>query len=141
MNYDQFLKNNLIKKVKPNADQIRHQIKRSEQDLETAQANLTIDTTWSLTIAYHAMIRACRAMMYAQGYLPTAHQTHKTLVEFAKAFLGEKYSNLVAKLNRLRRRRHSFIYDAKNHVNMEEARSALAAAKELIVQIKKIVRK
>ena len=140
MNYDQFLRNNLIKKVKPNADQIRHQLKRAEQDLETAQATLTIDPTWSLTIAYHAMIRACRALMYAQGYLPTAHQTHKTLVEFAKSFLGEKYSSLVAKLNRLRRRRHSFIYDAENHVNMEEAQSALMAAQELIVHIKKIVK-
>jgi hypothetical protein len=89
MNYDRFLRNNLIKKVNPNSAQIQHQIKRSEQDLETAQANLSIDTTWSLTIAYHAMIRACRALMYAQGYLPTAQQTHKTLVEFAKVFLGE----------------------------------------------------
>jgi uncharacterized protein (UPF0332 family) len=140
MNYDQFLRNNLIKKVGPNAEQIRHQLKRSEQDLETAQANLSIDPTWSLTIAYHAMIRSCRALMHTQGYLPTAYQTHKTLVEFAKAFLGKKYSDLVAKLNRLRRRRHNFIYDAENHVNPEEAKSALDAAKELITEIKKIVR-
>ncbi len=139
MNYNRFLKNNLIKKVTPNIAQIKHQLKRSQQDLQTAESTLGVDTTWALTIAYHAMIRACRALMYAQGYLPTAHQTHKTLVEFTKEFLGTPCSDLVAKLSRLRRKRHNFIYGGEDYVNYEEAQAALDSAKELIVEIKKIV--
>ena len=135
MNYEEFIKNNLVKKVKPNFDQINHQLRRAEQDLKTAQANLTIDTTWALTIAYHAMIRAGRALMYAQGYLPTANQSHKTIIEFTNLTLGNEYPELVAKFNRLRRRRLNFIYDSENHVNIEEAQSALDTARKLVGKI------
>ena len=140
VNSEEFLKNNLVKKVKPDFDQINHQIKRARQDLKTAEANLTIDTTWALTIAYHAMIRAGRALMYAQGYLPTTNQSQKTIVEFTNISLGSDYHELVAKFNRLRRRRHGFIYDSKNHVNAEEAKSALETAKKLIDQITSLIK-
>ncbi len=139
MNYEKFLKNNLIKKVTPNQEQIDHQVKRALQDLETAKANLIIDSTWALTIAYHAMIRACRALMYYKGYLPTAFQTYKTIVDFTKILMGFDYHDLVAKFNRLRRRRHSFIYDSENHVNIEEAKSALATARKMIGRIQQMV--
>jgi len=136
MDHEKFVKNNLIKKVNPDVVQIKHQLKRAMQDLETAQANLKIDLTWALTIAYHSMIRACRALMYSKGYLPTTTQTHKTIVEFTKLVLGDEYHDLLAKFNRLRRRRHSFIYDSENHINHEEAQSALETAKKVIVEIK-----
>ena len=140
MNYDTFIKNNLIKKVKPDLVQIKHQLNRAAQDLETAQANLKIDPTWALTIAYHAMIRAGRALMYSKGYLPTASQTHKTIVEFTKLALGHDYHDLLAKFNRLRRRRHHFIYDSENHVNHEEAMTALETARKLIFEIRGMVK-
>ena len=78
--------------------------------------------------------------MYSKGYLPTANQTHKTVIEFAKLILEDAYHALLAKLNRLRRRRHNFIYDSKNHVNDEEALSALETAKKLIAEIKKMIK-
>ena len=140
MNYEQFVKDNLAKKVKPNSVQIKHQLERAVQDLATAQANLKIDATWALTIAYHAMIRAGRALMHAQGYLPTVNQTHKTIVEFTKIKLGDDFHELVAKFNRLRRRRHHFIYDSENHVNVEEAQAALETARKLIGKIKMLVK-
>ena len=43
MKYENFLKNNLVKKANPDPDQIRLQIERSERDLETAEANLEGD--------------------------------------------------------------------------------------------------
>ena len=137
MNYEQFVKNNLVKKVKPDPAQIKHQLERAAQDLVTARSNLKIDATWALTIAYHAMIRAGRALMYAQGYLPTTNQTHKTIVDFTKIKLGDDFHELVAKFNRLRRRRHHFIYESDDHVNIEEAKSALETAKSLIDRINK----
>ena len=139
MSYEQFIKDNLAKKVKPNPAQIKHQLERAVQDLETAKANLKIDTTWALTIAYHAMIRAGQALMYAEGYLPTINHTHKTIVEFTKIKLGGDFHELVAKFNRLRRRRHHFIYDSENHVNIEEAQAALETARRLIDKIKMLV--
>jgi len=140
MSYESFIRNNLAKKVEPDLEQIFHQLQRALQDLETAKATLTVDTTWALTIAYHAMIRAGRALMFSQGYLPTAQQTHKTIVEFTGMMLGDHYHELIVKFNRLRRRRHHFIYDSENHIELKEAQDALRTAKMLIDQIFSVVK-
>jgi len=141
MNYERWVKDNLIKKQEPDFKQIDQQLKRSQKDLKTAESNLAIDLTWAFTIAYHAMIRAGRALMYSQGYLPTARQTHKTVVEFTKIILGEKYDSLIGRFNRMRRQRHDFIYDSKNHITATEAKTSIDTAKQLIEEIITLVKK
>lgn len=140
MSYEKFLKGNLIKNQTPDFKQISYQLQRSLKDLKTAEANLKIDLTWALAIAYHAMIRAGRALMYSKGYLPTTKRTHKTIVEFTKLILGHEYGALVSKFNRLRRKRHDFIYDSKNHITHSEAKSSLDTAKKLIDKIIDLVK-
>lgn len=140
MSYEKFLKDNLIKNQTPDFKQISYQLQRSLKDLKTAEANLKIDLTWALAIAYHAMIRAGRALMYSKGYLPTTKRTHKTIVEFTKLILGHEYGALVSKFNRLRRKRHDFIYDSKNHITHSEAISSLETAKKLIAKIIDLVK-
>jgi len=140
VNYGKFLKSKLIKRQKPDFKQISHQLQRSLKDLKTAEANLKIDLTWSLAIAYHSMIRAGKALMYSKGYLPTAKRSHKTIVEFTKLMLGDEYHTLVSKFNRMRRKRHDFIYDSKNHITHSEAESSLKTAKKLIDKIIDLVK-
>lgn len=139
MNYKRFLKDKLIKKQKPDFKQIDYQLKRSLKDLKTAEANLKIDLTWSITIAYHAMIRVGRALMYSKGYLPTVKNSHKTIVEFTKLTLGNEYHNLTSRFNRMRRRRHDFIYNSKNHLTINEAKTSLRVAEKLINTISDLV--
>jgi uncharacterized protein (UPF0332 family) len=69
MIYERFLKDKLIKKQRPDFKQIGHQLQRAQKDLKTAESNLSIDLTWAFAIAYHAMMRASRALMYSKGYL------------------------------------------------------------------------
>ena len=141
MSYEKFLRDRLIKRQKPDFKQISYQLQRALKDLKTAEANLKIDLTWSLAIAYHAMIRAGRALMYSKGYLPTTKRAHKTIVEFTKLILGHEYDTLVSRFNRLRRKRHDFIYDSKNHITESEAKSSLETATKLINKIVDLVRK
>ena len=141
MNYERFLKDKLIKKQKPDFKQIVYQLKRSLKDLKVGEANLNIDSTWSFTIAYHAMIRAGRVLMYSKGYLPTTKNSHKTIVEFTKLTLGNEYQNLTNRFNRMRRKRHDFIYDSKNNINVKEAKSSLNTAKSLINKIEYLIKK
>ena len=140
MSYEKFLKDNLIKQQKPDFKQISYQLQRALKDLNTAEANLKIDLTWSLTIAYHAMIRAGRALMYSKGFLPTTRKSHKTIVEITKQILGQDYDVLISKFNRLRRKRHEFIYDSKNHITHSEAISSLETGKQLIDKIVDLVK-
>jgi len=105
----------------------------------TAEAVVTIDLTWSFAIAYHAMMRAGRALMFSQGYLPTTKSSHKTIMEFTRLSLGDEYQDLLLRFNRMRRKRHDFIYDSLNHTTVSEASSAIKTAKELIEKIAALV--
>lgn len=141
MVYEKFLKDNLIKKEKPDFKQVAYQLNRAKKDLMTAEANLTIDLTWSFAIAYHAMMRASKALMYSKGYLPTAKRSHKTIVELTKFILGDEYDVIINRFSRMRRRRHDFIYDSKNHITAHEAKSSIDTAKKLIEEIIALVKK
>lgn len=141
MTYKKFLQNNLIKKQKPDFKQINQQLLRSARDLDTAKANLNIDLTWSYTIAYHAMIRAGRALIFSKGYLPTVKNSHKTIVDFTKLILGDEYKDITGKFSRMRRRRHDFIYDSKNHITDKEANTSIEAAEKLIGKIRDAIKK
>jgi len=134
------LRENLIKKQAPDFRQISVQLARAEKDIKTAGSNLKEDTTWAITIAYHAMIRAGRALMYANGYLPTAKFTHKTIVDFTGGALGSDYEALAAKFNRMRKQRHDFIYESKNHITAEEAGAAIDAAKKMLGKVRKMIK-
>lgn len=87
-----------------------------------------------------AMIRAGRALMYSKGYLPTTKRAHKTIIEFTRLVLGYEYENLVSRFNRLRRKRHEFIYDSKNHITQSEAKSSLETARRLIDRVVNLVK-
>ncbi len=140
MKYQRFLKDNLVKKLKPDFKQIAFQLKRSQKDIKAAEANLNIDLTWSFTIAYHAMIRAGRVLMFSKGYLPTVKNTHKTIVDFTQFVFGDEFKEVTSKFNRMRRRRHDFIYDSKNHITISEAKSSIENAKKLITKISILIK-
>jgi hypothetical protein len=78
--------------------------------------------------------------MYSKGYLPTTKRSHKTIVEITKLILSHEYDTLVSRFNRLRRKRHDFIYDSKNHITYSEAKSSLDTARKLIGKIADLVK-
>jgi uncharacterized protein (UPF0332 family) len=132
MSYERFIRDKLVKKIRPDFKQIDMQIKRARKDLRTAEKVMATDRTWAFAIICHAMIRAGKALMYAHGYLPTALGSHKTVVEFAGACLGDRDDDLFRRFHRMRRRRHDFIYDALNNITEREVKSSTGVAKTFI---------
>ena len=55
--------------------------------------------------------------------------------------LGMEYESIIGRFSRMRRRRHDFIYDSKNHITAHEAKSSLDTAKKLIEEITALVKK
>jgi uncharacterized protein (UPF0332 family) len=141
MNLDEYKRQNLIKEVEPDFKQIYMQAKRAEKDVEAAEKISDSDKTWAYTIAYHAMIRISRALMYSNGYLPTNKNTHKTIIEYVGPVLGKEYSDLVAMFSRMRRERHEFIYESKNGISADRVKMSISNAKKLINEIVKILKK
>ncbi len=135
MIYEKLLKDHLVKKQEPDLHQIKNQLNRARKDLLTAEFVAPIDLIWSFTIAYHAMMRAGKALMFSRGYLPTTKSSHKTIIEFMQSALGDECQDLLLRFNRMRRKRHDFIYDSENHTTVSEAQSALRTGRELIGKI------
>jgi len=124
----------------PDLHQITKQLGRASKDLRTAEAVSSIDRAWSFTIAYHAMIRVGRTFMFSKGYLPTTLNPHKTIVEFTREALGSPYGDLLLRFDRMRRKRHDFIYDSENHTTEREALAAIRTAQDLIRRIGECLR-
>lgn len=125
----------LIEKVSFSDKQIISNIKRAKRDLTTAKANLEIDEEWAYAISYHAMLRAGRALMFSMGYRPKGKDQHKTVVDFCGEILGEDFKNLTDRFNRMRVKRHDFIYEPERQISMTEATKSLESAEKFVKEI------
>lgn len=128
-------KKGLAGRIRVNYKQIYNHLLRSKKDLLTSKANLDIDEEWAYTIAYHAMLRAGRALMMSFGYKPKGKDQHKTIVRFTGTIFGNKFRELVRKFNRMRRKRHDFIYEPDKPIPRQETEDAIASSESLVKQI------
>lgn len=139
MNYQNLYQQNFIKKIKPQFKQARNQLERAKKDLQTAAKTAGTDLDWAFAIAYHAMLRAGRALMLKQGFLPAGQAQHKTLVQFCSLKLGKKYQELTEFFDEMRKRRNEFIYETVEMFSSEaEIKTAIETAKELIKAIERL---
>ncbi|MFH1563743.1 MAG: HEPN domain-containing protein [Nitrospirota bacterium] len=128
-------KKKLIEEKIPDFKQIQNHLKRAIKDIRTAKATLEIDAEWTYTICYQAMLRAAKALMFVKGYRPKGKDQHKTVIQFAKDFLGEEFKTLIGKFDRMRRKRHDFIYEPDQPISEYEAQKALEDAEKFIKKI------
>jgi uncharacterized protein (UPF0332 family) len=131
----------LIEKANFSAGQVKANLDRAGRDLLTAKANLKIDEEWAYTIAYHAMLRAGRAFMFASGYRPRGKDQHKTVVEFCSESLGKDFHDLTTRFNRMRLKRHDFIYEPERPIPRTEAVKSLESAEQFFQGIIKRIEK
>ena len=141
MKFEELENKGLIRRIKINFKQIYNFLSRSKQDLQTAKFNLSIDEAWSYAIAYHAMLRAGRSLMMSFGFRPLGKDQHATVVRFASIVFGNEYKDLINKFDRMRRKRHDFIYEPNRPIPRQEADQAIADAEELVKQIWYVVKK
>ena len=136
MPFESYLKKGRLKQQRVNLRQIEKQLSRATKDLETARLLLAKDPEWAATIAYQAMLRAGRSVLFAHGYLPADGAQHRTVVELTGKTLNPKFANLVRQFEKLRKKRNLFFYDSEETGNMGEAGSALEVAGELLDKVK-----
>jgi uncharacterized protein (UPF0332 family) len=130
----------LIERVEPNLAKVKKALERTQKDLRTARATLNVDEEWAYTIAYHAMLRAGRALMFCLEYRPKGKDQHKTVGEFCSRILGEEYRNLINKFHRMRQKRHQFVYEIESQISRTEAKDSIENAKKLVEGISKITK-
>jgi uncharacterized protein (UPF0332 family) len=141
MPFEAYLKKGLLKRQRIDFRQIEKQIVRAKKDLDTARMLLAKDSEWAATIAYQAMLRTGRALLFSSGYLPADGGQHRTVVELTHQLLGKNYAVLVERFEKMRRKRNTFFYESDPFGTLTEAESALKAAPQLAGVIQGMIQK
>ena len=125
----------LIGRIETSFKQIYNFLSRSRKDLQTSKDNLSIDEAWSYAIAYHAVLRAGRALMMSFGYRPRGRDQHTTVVRFTSIVFGDQFKDLIRNFDRMRRKRHDFIYEPDRPIPRQESEQSIRDAEALVKQI------
>ena len=120
-----------------NFRQINLHLKNAHKLIKNSKKILSTDAEIAFNAAYEGMLKASLALMLSDGYRPRISVGHhKTLVEYAKVTLGQKFRHLTNTYNRIRIKRNKVTYDAKT-VSDTEAKSAVALANKYFEAVEK----
>lgn len=108
--------------------QIEELLKEAASDLREANKICHIADRATYLLAYMAMLKAGRALIFLRGYRPTDGAQHKTVVEMTSAILGDKYRDLVDHFETMRRKRNKMTYEAGAVLSRSEAQKAFSDA-------------
>jgi uncharacterized protein (UPF0332 family) len=101
-------------------------------DLKEAEKICHLAERATYLLAYMAMLKAGRALLFLHGYMPDDGAQHKTVVDVTADILGEKYRELTEHFESMRRKRNQMTYEAHALVSLSEAQEAFGDAKELL---------
>ena len=127
----------LIKKLPFDRKKIDGAMALAHRDAKTSRAVLANDHDWAYTIAYNAILQAGRALMFAHGYRPDGANQHISVVKFAELYLEGKDAIV---FDRMRRKRHSSVYDTAGAISATEAEFAVGQAGLLIDRIEALLK-
>ena len=136
MAIDDLLASRQIHKVAVSKADVLAALERAKRDLNTAEKMLDIDNDWVFSISYNAVLQASRAIMFAQGYRPASHESHKNTFAFMLATADEAQKPLISFFDRMRVKRHRATYEAAGMVTETEARTLFAKAKDYVAWVR-----
>lgn len=137
MSLDSLIQGGYIKKLPISKSKVEDVLNLARRDITTAKSILDENSDWSFSIAYNAMLQSIRALMFSKGYRPTGANQHTTVVRFAELFLDEE---IVIIFDRMRRKRHSTVYDTVGTISKREAENAVDTAEKLVQNIEDMIR-
>ena len=136
MSLDSLMQGGYIKKLPISKNKVEDVLSLAKRDVTTAKSILDENSDWSFSIAYNAMLQSIRALMFSKGYRPTGANQHITVVRFAELFLDEE---IVIIFDRMRRKRHSTVYDTAGTISKREAENAVNTAEKLVQDIEEMI--
>jgi len=136
MNLEKLLEEGKIRKVTKK----EFDLSLANRDLSTAKHNLESgDYDWALSIAYNAVLQASRALMFFLGYRPIGKYLHKHVFEFLLSLNID--SDMVDYFDKVRKTRHTAVYDVADSVSEENASEAITLADSFVQKIRTYVQK
>lgn len=136
MRYQDLIDKDLLKEEKIDFDQINKIIAKAQKKIKNSEILFKNDAEEdAYTLAYEAMLLAGRALVFSFGLRPRAAGSHKTVVEFARRIMGDRYDILVKKFDKMRKKRHYLIYGPSSDVSQTETQNAIKSAYDFLEKI------
>ena len=108
------LPENLKLRIKPcpvDFNRVENFIKRAKKDFSTAGLIETKDLEAAYQLLYDGMLHSALAYMVSDAVQPDIKGKHKTVVDYVAHALGKRYESKMQFFDRMRRRRHQFLYE------------------------------
>ncbi len=116
-------------------------LKRARQDLASARFIHATDMEAGYTLLYDCMLHAALAFMAVSGVRTELMGKHKTVIRYMGHILGNAYQSQTEFYDRMRRKRHQFLYEPGLYECTEkEAAEAEKVAGEFLQLVSKKVR-
>jgi len=107
----------------------------AKRDLDDAEKTRGTSLDWTYSIAYNAVLQACRAYMFHMGYRPASSGAHKATFGFMQIAVDEPLKKTIDYFDRVRKKRHRVIYEAPGLVSEKETEQLIKKAKEFLVYV------
>ena len=137
MSIEELVGNGSIHPFKATRDEIDRAIGVARRDLSISEGMMEERLGWFFSIAYNAVLQACRAYMFKLGYRPASTESHRTTFEFMQFVVDEPYRKSIPYFDRVRKKRHRTIYDEVGLISEKEASELLRRAKEFLEYIER----
>jgi len=142
---ENYLKNleskGLLRKENIGVDQVKGLLISASRNVVASEKNLSIDEEACYTLAYNAMLKVARSLVFLQGYRPSGGQQHKTTIDVAREILGKEFKGLIDMFDKMRKKRNQFTYDPMLPLSLTEAKNALKTANEFYKKVKLLLDK
>jgi uncharacterized protein (UPF0332 family) len=132
MSIEELVKEGSIRPFEATHGEIERAIEIAQRDLTLAERLLGEDLDWCFSIAYNAVLQACRAHMFHLGYRPASTEAHKATFEFMQIVIEEPYKQSISYFDQVRKKRHRAVYDDVGVISEKEAKELLRTAREFL---------
>ncbi len=112
--------------------QIEGLLKDAMKDIAEAKAIIQIGERGPFLLAYQAMLKAGRALLFLEGLRPADGAQHKTVVQVSEIFLGPAFKSLAEEFETMRRKRNQMVYEYGSLLSRTEVEAALNDAQNWI---------
>lgn len=127
MSFEELLRKHAIEPVEVTPREIADLVALSRRDINAAEAMLNTDLDWAFAIAYNGILQMSIAYMNHLGYRPRGEGKHYNTFRFMEEALPED-AQMIRRLQKLRRKRNTTIYEQSGLVSATEAEDVVGFA-------------
>ena len=135
MSIDTMVQEGRIHLFKATREEISKVMDIAKRDLSEAEQIKGTSLDWTYSIAYNAVLQACRAFMFHMGYRPASYEAHKATFEFMQLAVEERLKPTIDYFDRARKKRHRITYEAAGLVSEKETEQMIKKTKEFLAYV------